>query len=535
MDLVIIEAPGKRNLLQEIISTLPGFSPLVRATKGVLFNLPDDHLALSPDTLTPSHLVPVHPEIVNDLRKQIREADTLWIATDPDLEGEMIAAQVMLLATNFRGTVHRVRFDSLHPDTVRAAFSRPGVIDQRQASLAIARRAIDRFIGYLYSDRLVNNQAGIVGRVHTRLLQALDRNPPPCIECDGFLANRWRVTGRASAGAKDDLKEIVRQLTGHPDELLRDLPVVSGRIRVPPPPPMNYADLIIAASRELAMPPETTDRSMQSLYEQGRLSYPRTMSRVIGPAGRRAAERLAVAQALHLADAMAGENGKHAHEALYPTQDNLDLAGDPRDLNEIDALLVLAGRQLVAANMKEAIVNRSEYENSALMNRLKHLGFQTKGLSLSIVRERPVQAGWKRLFGPSRASLTIRQRPVAEQIVERMDSVGIGRPSTYVNHALSVVRRKQVLPDGSLSVAGRHALEYASENTPWLLGPTDAVEQIIDHPPESDSAEEIVVRMLEGFGLSAQEAAARIRRHLPEESPALATEQLHNSGQRYNV
>jgi len=527
-DLVIIEAPGKRERIQRIVNRLPGLQEArVEATRGVLFNLPENRIALDPDTLLPSHFVPVHPKRVEALRKQIRQSRRVWIATDPDIEGEMIAIQIQfLLPRKHPPTVHRVRFNSLSPESITRAFANPSRTDMQQAALATARRAIDRYIGYVHSNRFENHQAGLVGRVHTRLLHALHNHPPVCAEVTGTVCRKYQVQASANAYRLEHLRQLWSALRDD-HEFLAKMPTHAERRILPPPRPMTYADLILAAEKHLNLKAEQADSIMQDLYENGRLSYLRTDTHALGHSGVQSMTALAQRHGLRVDPPEPKPQGAFAHEALHPLDMDLDLRADPRDLGAPEALLALAGRALVASAMPPAKVVRHTIDPKALAKHFSNRGIEIEGLGLAVWKDTIEQAGWMRLIRPQRHPASLRWRPTTSQLIQLMLDHELGRPSTFINHARSIIRRRQVLPDGRLSAIGLAALEYAEEHTPWLIDRPDPVETMLADPGTTRDAKKMIRKMLQGFGidpdLARREIARRTPVHEDPEAQAAAT------------
>ncbi len=535
--LIVIEAPGKTRHIEKILCDhFPGKICVV-ATKGVLFNLPKQQIGVSPDTLLPAPYLPVHPEIVEHLRELIRNTDKVWIATDPDIEGEVIAHHLVELMPNDGKcrTIHRVRFRSLAAEEVIRAFREAGTIDERQVHAGIARRTVDRIIGYLYSDHDADQKSGIVGRVHARLLRTLAQHPPVCCRLRGSLLTqgaRWQVRACAAASQARALNEITEYLHDK-GKVLVDRCVQRGALRkqvveIPPPQPMNYADMLQYASQQLRIQHETCDQLMQQMYEQGKLSYLRTQSREPGSGARNATK--AIAQRYGAVVRHVNPHAsRHPHEPLYPTQAPDDPFADPYDLCPEEALLAEAGKRLLLHALPPAKVLRTSLDQSVLHAEiLRETGIDARSLELSVWQDNVQRSGWMR-YNKRNGENTLmfdRVSPM-DMLIHTMDQYGIGRPSTMIVHAKSLLRRYQVRPDGSISTEGHAHLNYLAENTPWLLQEHDPVEDALDAPPTVADAGKMAKKMLRGFGLSMKEVKQRIARRTREGAPAYFGERDH--------
>ena len=528
--LIVIEAPGKTRHIEKILCDhFPGKICVV-ATKGVLFNLPKQQIGVSPDTLLPDPYLPVHPEIVEHLRELIRNADKVWIATDPDIEGEVIAHHLIELMPNDGKcrAIHRVRFRSLAAEEVIRAFREAGTIDERQVHAGIARRTVDRIIGFLYSDLDAGNKSGAVGRVHARLLCTLNQNPPVCCRLRGSLRTqgvRWQVRACATASQARALNEITDYLHDKGKALVERCiqhdALRQQAVEVAPPQPMNYADMLQYASQQLRIQHEACDQLMQQMYEHGKLSYLRTQSREPGSGVRNATQ--AIAQQYGVVVRRANSHAsKHPHEPLYPTRVPDDLFADPYDLGPDEALLAEAGKRLLLHALPPAKVLRTSLDQSVLHAEiLRETGIDARALGLSVWQDNVQRSGWMRYNkrNGENALMFDRVSPM-DMLIHTMDQYGIGRPSTMIVHAQSLLSRYQVRPDGSISTAGHAHLNYLAENTPWLLQARDPVEDALDAPPAVADAGKMAKRMLRGFGLSVKEVKQRIARRSLKEAPS---------------
>lgn len=177
--LVIVESPAKAKTIQKYLGR--GFR--VEASMGHVRDLPKSDLGVDVDSnFTPSYEVSKGKEkVVSTLKKSIREAETVYLATDPDREGEAIAWHILQAANPPRGKqVHRVVFNEITRNAVQQAINSPRQIDSNLVDAQQARRVLDRLVGYKLSPLLWEKvkrgiSAGRVQSVAVRLVVERER------------------------------------------------------------------------------------------------------------------------------------------------------------------------------------------------------------------------------------------------------------------------------------------------------------------------------------------------------------------------
>jgi DNA topoisomerase-1 len=190
LTLIIVESPHKAQVVAALAR--PGLrgGVLAWACLGHLRDLPTDELGVDvAGGFTPLYEVPKRQaKTVEALRAKIVQADQVLIASDPDREGEAIAWHITeIFADELRGkVVQRVAFHALTAATVQAALRSPRILDMHLVQAAVARRVLDRLIGYLVSPRLwkaLPKEKGLsAGRVQTAALRLLAQHAKPAKE-----------------------------------------------------------------------------------------------------------------------------------------------------------------------------------------------------------------------------------------------------------------------------------------------------------------------------------------------------------------
>ncbi len=316
--LVIVESPAKARTIRKYLGA--GYD--VRASMGHVRDLPKSSLGVDVDAgFAPEYSVlKAKAKVVKELRQRVKQAGEVYLATDPDREGEAIAWHVLEVTNPGDKPVHRVVFHEVTAPAIRAAFDSPRAIDMQLVNAQQARRILDRLVGYRISPLLWEKvryglSAGRVQSVAVRLVVEREREIaafqpqeywtveadlakiPPAgqerTEKDIFRAVLYSVRGKklGKFGLKthDDAQAIVDDLQG---ASYRVLSLARKQVRRWPVPPFITSTLQQAASRTLGFAPSRTMRIAQQLYEGielgpegsvGLITYMRTDSTAVSP------------------------------------------------------------------------------------------------------------------------------------------------------------------------------------------------------------------------------------------------------------
>lgn len=316
--LVIVESPAKARTIRQVLGS--GYE--VQASMGHVRDLPKSKLGVDIEAgFVPTYTVPRDKaRAVRELRRLVEEASEIYLATDPDREGEAIAWHIVQVTRPEGKPVHRVVFHEVTPPAVRAAFRHPRNLDMNLVDAQQARRILDRLVGYQISPLLWKKvrrglSAGRVQSVAVRLVVEREREiaafkpqeywtveadlakvPPPGKERrpeDVFRAVLWSVggkkLGRFELKTQAEAQAIVDELEG---ATYRVLHLRRKEVQRRPLPPLITSTLQQEASRRLGLPPGRTMRIAQQLYEGvelgeegsvGLITYMRTDSTAVSP------------------------------------------------------------------------------------------------------------------------------------------------------------------------------------------------------------------------------------------------------------
>jgi DNA topoisomerase-1 len=470
-DLLIVESPTKAHSISKML----GGKMHVLSSKGHIADLPKSQLGVDIENGFEPRYIRIRGKasVINELKKAAKVARTIYIGCDPDREGEAIAYSV---ANEVSGgaPIKRVMFFEITPKGLAEAFKAPGDIDMNKVDSHRARRVIDRLVGYLVSPILWKAVRGglSAGRVQTVALRMIVERER---EIQNFKPEEYWVVRALFAKADGATFEAQLSKIAGRDFKLRSAAEVEGvkagcasaqfsvagvktrdRVRRPLPPYVT-ATMVQDAAQRLGFASRRTTRAAQQLFEGltvgsetvGLITYPRTDSfrvaeEAIGQA-RQAIEQqygkeYVAAKARHYPDRKGAQG---AHEAIRPTR--LDLT--PARVRESLApdqwrLYDLIYRRFLASQMAESVyeiteaqVAGGEYTFSADALRCKFCGFEKaygdpdkekllpgleQGEAVDLKELRPEQ---KFTQPPARYT--------EATLIKRLDTNGIGRPSTY--------------------------------------------------------------------------------------------------------
>ena len=384
--LLIVESPAKAKTIGKYL----GADFTVKASVGHVRDLPRKSIAvkISPDpkhkgdwTFAPCYEISADKKkIVEDLRKAAKASSEIYLAPDPDREGEAIAWHLKtVLESAAKGKpFHRVTYNEITRSAVAAAVANPGEIDEKRVDAQQARRILDRLVGYKVSPLLWKHlnygytlSAGRVQSVALRLLVERQR------EIDAFKPSSYWVMGveaRKGDGPKFTarLSRIDGEKASVTDEqqstmILGDLDQVELSVSdvktMPrtrrPLPPFTTSSLQQAASSVCGFSPKVTMAIAQKLYEEGLITYMRTDSVNVASVARDAARKLVsdkfgaefVPEKPNFYKSKGG--AQEAHEAIRPTDVSLEPGGAKLDAKSAK-LYDLIWRRFVASQMADA-------------------------------------------------------------------------------------------------------------------------------------------------------------------------------------
>ena len=384
--LVVVESPTK---VKTIAKYLEG-KYVVKASMGHVRDLPKSQLGVDPKkNFKPKYVVsPLKKKVLDELKKAAEKATDLYVATDPDREGEAIGWHLTQELSFDKSKIHRITFNEITERAVKAAFLKPGKIDMHKVDAQQARRVLDRLVGYSLSPLLWDKvrrglSAGRVQSVAVRLIVDREREIEAFVPVEywslhalltgkrppQFEATLREVRGeKASLTNEADTRALMAGLEGRPF-VVRS--VTRGERRRNPAPPFITSTLQQDAGRKLGFSAKKTMTVAQQLYEGvdlgeegavGLITYMRTDSVRISQDAQEEARRWATERlgAEYLPETppiyKSRGSAQEAHEAIRPSEVTRDPKAMARFLTkDQQALYRLIWERFVASQLMPAV------------------------------------------------------------------------------------------------------------------------------------------------------------------------------------
>jgi DNA topoisomerase-1 len=496
--LVIVESPAKARTLGKILGK--GYS--LKASLGHVRDLPRGQMGVDLEkSFTPKYVIPrAKTKLVNELKQAAKEASEIYLATDPDREGEAIAWHLAEVAGTDKKPYHRVVFREITQEAVKAAFQNPRDIDMKLVEAQQARRVLDRLVGYKISPLLWQKvrkrlSAGRVQSVAVKII--VDREK----EILQFVAEEyWNI--EAELSKKSDREKFKASLIGYVSgnkldirsqdeaDVIKNameqaaydvLKITSKKATRQPAPPFTTSTLQQEAWRKLHFTARQTMAVAQQLYEGlpignegsvGLITYMRTDSTSVAGS--------AIAEAMKYIREKYGEKyvpprprsfrtrirgAQEAHEAIRPTRIYREPSGIKQYLNNSQFRLYdLIWKRMVASQMAAALYNNTTVDISAkdhdkfllrtaasvnifpgfmtLYSESKDEVEENGGTSLPQLKEGETLV----LHGifPEQRFTQPPPRYTEATLVKTLEQWGIGRPSTYAPIISTIQDREYV-------------------------------------------------------------------------------------------
>ena len=544
--LVIVESPAKANTIKKFL----GGSSKVVASMGHIRDLPKSKLGVDIEHDFEPEYINIRGKgtLINSLKKDAKEAKNIYLATDPDREGEAIAWHLAYILGLDPKTANRVTFNEITSKAVKAGISNPRNIDLNLTDAQQARRVLDRIVGYKISPVLWKKvqkglSAGRVQSVAVRLIVEREE------EIENFIPEEyWNITLIASdfptktqfeckfigkdgkkleLHSKEDVDEVLKNLEGA-KYIVKE--IKKGEKRRTPAPPFTTSTMQQEASRKLNFAIKKTMSVAQTLYEgvrlpehglTGLITYMRTDSTRISEEARAAAKEVITAkfgeQYYENRYYRTKKDAQDAHEAIRPAHIELS----PEDIKESLTpdqfkLYRLIYNRFIASQMSPAVydtltvnIDGNNYNFRANGQTLKFKGFmilyvegedveQTEEFTKIPVLHENEEVKKEDL--KSKQSFTEPPPRYTEaSLVKALEEKGIGRPSTYAPTITTILARhyieknqKQLVPTD----LGRIVNKLLIENFPDIINVefTAKIEEDFDKIAEGEEKWKDVIR-----------------------------------------
>lgn len=486
--LLILESPGKVKKVQEILG--PGWK--VAASVGHVRDLPVREMGVAAPEFKPQYIPTDRgKDVLSRLAGLVKNAEEVFLATDPDREGEAIAwhLQDALKLKDAK----RVTYSEITETAIRAALSNPRSIDMALVAAQEGRRVLDRFCGYMVSGPLSNAvgeklSAGRVQSPAVRLVVDREKEIKAFSSTTHYgaeltfenvdnITDGWKAALLVKPWIEEEQEYLLDKSIAEKAAALHTLDVLDckeSESRAAPPAPFTTSTMQQAASSSLKFTPKQTIQLAQSLYEQGAITYMRTDSPNLSQEAVHAIRTYCEAKGWPLVETprkwKSKEGAQEAHQAIRPTHIEIEEAGETADEKALYRLIRLRS---LACQLEDAVYAVRTLQLGADLDGKQAL-FEAKGRTL-------LSQGWKILAdqgGPCAESegseegekeplnpvpamkpgtkataltgavTTKKTKPAARfteaSLIRELEKRGIGRPSTYAAIIDTISSRKYV-------------------------------------------------------------------------------------------
>lgn len=483
--LIIVESPSKATTIKKFL----GSDYKVMASKGHVRDLPKSKLGVDPDKDFEVQYINIRGKasLINELKKEAKKAGTVYLATDPDREGEAIAWHLAYLLNLPTDSLCRVTFNEITKDTVKKSIKEPRKIDMNLTDAQQARRVMDRIVGYKISPILWKKvkrglSAGRVQSVAVKLI--VDREN----EIESFIPEEyWNLYATFEKDKEEfqarlaeiNNKKIELHSKDEVDKILSDIKnskyivtnVKNGTRKRTPAPPFTTSTMQQEASRKINFSIKKTMQVAQTLYESGYITYMRTDSTRISEEARAAAKTLITNKYgkdyYENRYYKKASGAQDAHEAIRPTNIAADF-GELKNKLTPDQfkLFSLIFNRFIASQMSQAIYEtvsatieangeNDTYNFKASGQTLKFKGFMTLYVEdkdddstedeENQIPKLEVNETLKKKKIESKQSFTEPPARYTEaSLVKALEEKGIGRPSTYATIISTIIERRYI-------------------------------------------------------------------------------------------
>ena len=478
-NLVIVESPAKAKTIEKFL----GKDYKVMSSYGHIRDLKKKELSIDEKSLVPEYEIPDEKKkLVSDLKKQAKDAEKVWLASDEDREGEAISWHLCEVLGLDEEKTNRIVFHEITKPAILAAIENPRRLDMNLVNAQQARRVLDRLVGFKLSPVLWRKvkpalSAGRVQSVAVRLiverereLQAFQSEPYYSVNAIFGVTNADGSQSEVKALLSNRLKthdEVVAFLESCKEAAFTIESVQKKPLRRTPAPPFTTSTLQQEAARKLGFTVSQTMMVAQRLYESGRITYMRTdsvnlSSLCVNAAKAEIAKLYGEAYSKPRQYHTSSKGAQEAHEAIRPTymeQTSIDGTAQEKKLYD------LIWKRTVASQMADAELEKTTVEINiggvsskfiATGEVVKFDGF------IKVYRESsdddeqdseyshvlpPLQEGMELTRREIQATERFSQGPqryTEASLVHKLEELGIGRPSTYAPTISTIQQREYV-------------------------------------------------------------------------------------------
>jgi DNA topoisomerase-1 len=500
MALVLIESPNKVSKLKDIL----GAKYKIMASVGHIMDLSKKDLGIIDlETFEVAYKPNSDKkDVIANIKKEIENHDTIYLATDPDREGEAIAFHLSKLIPDGK-TVHRVKFNAITKDVVLKSIKNPGTLDQNLFMAQKARRITDRVVGFkvspvMWNKGLIGTSAGRVQSVALKYISDREKeiksfkteeywNMFSSFK-EEFEAEVYAQNGKDLHIPNEESARKIEELIKKASEI-KIVEISSKKRSRKPYAPFTTSTLQQAASSAFGWSAKKTMDVAQAIFSQGLITYHRTDSVRIDPKKIDELREKIEAQygKSYLSPSVikygAKEGAQDAHEAIRPTYEQPLTALDKDEKR----LLALVESRFMASQMADAQFDQVAVKIDAV-NGKDIFNMKKNGSTMTF-------DGFLKVYGEKQEDVTLpalstnqvltlkevkssqhftkpKPRHTDASIVKILESDGVGRPSTYASILDTLFERDYITRNGnslSATEVGIMVSDYLSHNFPKIV------------------------------------------------------------------
>ena len=482
-NLVIVESPTKAKTIEKYL----GSDYKVMSSNGHIRDLKKKSFSIDKNTFEPIYEIPTEKKkVVEDLRRESKKAETIWLASDEDREGEAISWHLAEVLGLQGEETKRIVFHEITPEAIKAAIAHPRTIDTNLVYAQQARRVLDRMVGFKLSPVLWRKvkpalSAGRVQSVAVRLIVDKEREiaafePTPAYRVVAtFLvpaADDKTVEMKAELGTRFKTKKAAEAFLEQCKTATFTIADVQTKpLKKSPALPFTTSTLQQEAARKLGFSVSQTMTLAQRLYESGQITYMRTDSTNLSDLCLGASKKAILAnmgeEYYKFRNIRAKIKGaQEAHEAIRPTY--MDHETLPGGNSHEKRLYELIYKRTLASQMADALLEKttatisisdSKETFTASGEVITFDGFLRVYRESTDDDERSGEGGG--LLPPmtigqqlSMGEMTATERYTAApqhyneaSLIHKLEELGIGRPSTYAPTISTIQQREYVVKE----------------------------------------------------------------------------------------
>ena len=498
-NLVIVESPAKAKTIEKFL----GKDYKVMSSFGHIRDLKKKTLSINEKTMEPDYEIPEEKrKLVSELKKQVKEAQRVWLASDEDREGEAISWHLCEVLGLDKDNTNRIVFHEITPNAILDAIEHPRHLDMNLVNAQQARRVLDRLVGFKLSPVLWRKvkpalSAGRVQSVAVRLIVEREREIQAFVSEPYYRVSAVFTVPQAEGHIAEVKAELDKRFATRDEavaflERCRKAQFTVGSVskkplKRMPAPPFTTSTLQQEAARKLGYTVTQTMMVAQHLYENGRITYMRTdsvnLSKLALAASRDAITQLWGAEYSHTRNFHTHSKGaQEAHEAIRPTYiSEQTIEGTVQERRLYD----LIWKRTVASQMAESEIEKTVvtididgqeekfiadgevvtfdgflkvyHESTDDENQDNEGGNTLPALNAGDHLERKtITSTEKYSQGPVRYT--------EASLVKKLEELGIGRPSTYAPTISTIQQREYVVKGDKAGEERQYVTDTLSAN-----------------------------------------------------------------------